>query len=833
MIPIKDHSKRQYFAIESNQNIETLIQNHPTWKYEHDVRGIDNHYVFSEPLDLSSYNNNNGTNLIKRNDHSNHNDVVSFQDLPLQSHLMKRAPPIDSSMIPMKEAEEKLSINDPNFPKQWHLFNPSYPGNDINMANVWYNNITGAGIVVAIVDDGVDYENPDIKDNFCPEGSWDFNDNTNLPKPRLTDDYHGTRCAGEIAAMKGNGFCGVGVAYNAKVSGLRILSGALTAEDEAASLIYGLDVNDIYSCSWGPSDDGKHLQGPTALVKKALIKGTNEGRDKKGAIYVFASGNGGHLGDNCNYDGYTNSIYSITIGAIDHRGLHPPYSESCSAVMAVTYSSGSGEYIHSTDIGNKCSDTHGGTSAAAPIAAGIYALLLESNPNLTWRDVQYLSILSSKEIANNDAKSQDGAMGKKYSHVYGYGKIDAEALIERAKDWKNVKPQAWYFTDFKQVDKSTEKPDDIVESKIKIDEDILKNANLERLEHITVTVDAEAEIRGQVNIDLVSPSGMISNLAVIRERDVSMEGFKNWSFMTVAHWGENGIGEWKLRVKTTREGNKIKLNHWKLKLFGESIDTNKAKPYDYSYDKDAIIDESLTPISDISNPVSSKMESTTTLTPSTTVEPSATQALLTSGVATTTVISNPDDDPSTPNQLTSPRQALHYFVALFAMGSILLILYFIIFVKSRRRIRRSRAENYEFDIIDTDSDYDSTLDSNLSRDQDMINDPEINDYDFDLSDDDNLMTGSDVSSNANQNQNRDQPLPPQPSNTIDDILDDPVGYDSNNHVEDFDENESLENNPLLNQSGSDNSINENNNNETNTNETNTSDSEDPQANLLH
>ena len=76
-------------------------------------------------------------------------------------------------------------------------------------------------------------------------------------------------------------------------------------------------------------------------IQEVVIKGSN---------LCFASGNGGRFGDSCNFDGYTNSIYSITVGAIDYKGLHPQYSEACSAVMVVTYSSGSGEHIHTTDI---------------------------------------------------------------------------------------------------------------------------------------------------------------------------------------------------------------------------------------------------------------------------------------------------------------------------------------------------------------------------------------------------------------------------------------------------------------------------------------------------
>ena len=97
---------------------------------------------------------------------------------------------------------------------------------------------------------------------------------------------------------------------------------------------------DIYSQSWGPSDDGVTLEGPGVLASAALQAGVAKGREGRGSIYVFASGNGGYK-DNCNFDGYANSIYTIAIGAITHQGSSPPYTEICAAALAVTYSGGS------------------------------------------------------------------------------------------------------------------------------------------------------------------------------------------------------------------------------------------------------------------------------------------------------------------------------------------------------------------------------------------------------------------------------------------------------------------------------------------------------------
>lgn len=137
----------------------------------------------------------------------------------------------------------------------------------------------------------------------------------------------------------------MGIAYEAKVAGVRILSGPITDVDEAAALNFGFQNVSVYSCSWGPPDNGQSMEGPEYLINKAVINGINNGRGGKGSIFVFASGNGAANGDQCNFDGYTNSIYSVTVGAVDYQGKKPYYSEACAANMVVAYSSGNGKQI--------------------------------------------------------------------------------------------------------------------------------------------------------------------------------------------------------------------------------------------------------------------------------------------------------------------------------------------------------------------------------------------------------------------------------------------------------------------------------------------------------
>lgn len=174
----------------------------------------------------------------------------------------------------------------------------------------------------------------------------------------------------------------MGVAYKGSLSGIRLLDGTITDLLEAKSLTYKTHVNQIYSCSWGPTDDGITVEAPGTLAQLALKLGTERGRHGYGSIFVFASGNGGKQGDNCNFDGYANSIYTVTIGAVDELDKKPDYAEECASKFAVTYSNGyhrGDRNIVTADLQRSrgCTSSFSGTSAAAPMAAGIIALALE------------------------------------------------------------------------------------------------------------------------------------------------------------------------------------------------------------------------------------------------------------------------------------------------------------------------------------------------------------------------------------------------------------------------------------------------------------------------
>lgn len=135
-------------------------------------------------------------------------------------------------------------------------------------------------------------------------------------------------------------YCGVGVAPSARVSAIRLIATDTEDYQEAHGIGHRADVNMIYSNSWGPPDDGRRLEGPGTLAYRAREKAMQTGRGGLGPIYVWAAGNGRGAGDNCNYDGWANSRYALTVGAVDSSGLQPWYSEDCAAMFAVAPSSG-------------------------------------------------------------------------------------------------------------------------------------------------------------------------------------------------------------------------------------------------------------------------------------------------------------------------------------------------------------------------------------------------------------------------------------------------------------------------------------------------------------
>ncbi|XP_047439598.1 neuroendocrine convertase 1 [Mugil cephalus] len=506
-------------------------------------------------------------------------DRVLWAEQQYEKRRNKRA-----SLRECRDCPVDKLFDDPMWNQQWYLqdtrTSSSLPKLDLHVIPVWQKGITGKGVVITVLDDGLEWNHTDIYSNYDAAASYDFNDNDPDPFPRYdstNENKHGTRCAGEIAMQADNNKCGVGVAYNAKVGGIRMLDGIVTDAIEASSIGFNPNHVDIYSASWGPNDDGKTVEGPGRLAQKAFEYGIQQGRGGKGSIFVWASGNGGRQGDNCDCDGYTDSIYTISISSASQQGLSPWYAEKCSSTLATAYSSGdyTDQRITSADLHNECTQTHTGTSASAPLAAGIFALALEQNPDLTWRDLQHIVVWTSEfdPLANNPGWKRNGA-GLMVNSRFGFGLLNAKALVDLADPatWKHVpeKKQCIVRDDSFQPRELKAAGEITIEIPTKAcagQENAVRS-----LEHVQVEASIEYTRRGDLHITLTSPAGTSTVLLAERERDTSSNGFRNWDFMSVHTWGEDPTGTWTLKITDTsgRMENEGRILNWKLILHGTS-----------------------------------------------------------------------------------------------------------------------------------------------------------------------------------------------------------------------------------------------------------------------
>jgi len=474
---------------------------------------------------------------------------------------------------------------DPYFPYQWYLKNTGQNGGkprlDLNVEAAWSQGVTGKNVTTAIMDDGVDYMHPDLRNNYNAKASYDFSSNDPYPYPRYTDDWfnsHGTRCAGEVSAARDNNVCGVGVAYDSKVAGIRMLDQPyMTDLIEANSMGHEPHLIDIYSASWGPTDDGKTVDGPRNATMRAIVRGVNEGRQGRGNIYVWASGDGG-ADDDCNCDGYAASMWTISINSAINDGQNAHYDESCSSTLASTFSNGAKDPntgVATTDLYGKCTKTHSGTSAAAPEAAGVFALALEANPSLTWRDIQHLTVLTSKRNSLFDAKRRFhwtmNGVGLEFNHLFGFGVLDAGSMVTLSKAWRSVPAR------FHCQGGSMMKPRPIPNNGsliLTLNTRSCQGSETEvnYLEHVQAVISLNSTCRGDVEMFLISPMGTRSMILSRRPNDDDgRDGFTKWPFMTTHTWGEDPRGRWTLEVRfNTPSGVKQSgwIHEWTLMLHG-------------------------------------------------------------------------------------------------------------------------------------------------------------------------------------------------------------------------------------------------------------------------
>ncbi|XP_038221836.1 furin-like protease 2 [Zerene cesonia] len=507
---------------------------------------------------------------------------------PLWSQLSRRLP----SHRTRHRAITPSLFPDPLFREEWYLNGGAKDGLDMNVAPAWTKGYTGKGVVVSILDDGIQTNHPDLAQNYDALASTDINGNDDDPMPQDNgDNKHGTRCAGEVAAVAYNQYCGVGVAYNASIGGVRMLDGVVNDAVEARALGLNPDHIDIYSASWGPEDDGKTVDGPGPLARRAFIYGVTSGRRGKGSIFVWASGNGGRHTDSCNCDGYTNSIFTLSISSATQGGYKPWYLEECSSTLATTYSSGTPGHdksVATVDMDGRlrpdhiCTVEHTGTSASAPLAAGICALALEANPDLTWRDMQYLVVMTSRpQPLERETGWIVNGVNRKVSHKFGYGLMDAAEMVNLAEQWISVPPQhickSQEINEDKPIDST---PDYTLTARMVVNGCSGTVNEVRYLEHVQCKISLRFFPRGNLRILLTSPSNTTSSLLFERPRDVISSNFDDWPFLSVHFWGEQAAGTWTLQIVNAGKRHVNQpgiLKKWQLIFYGTAVDPIKLR----------------------------------------------------------------------------------------------------------------------------------------------------------------------------------------------------------------------------------------------------------------
>ena len=304
---------------------------------------------------------------------------------------------------------------DPDFEKLWGLYNAEYLGVDMSICSAW-NYATGQGVKIAIVDQGIELTHPDLAEN-CYILSYDTE--TSSSPSRVYGD-HGTHCAGIAAAVRNNGLFVAGVAPEAKLISVsnRLISASVSNLANGINWAWNNGA-DIISCSWWCN--------PSEMIEDAIDNALFLGRNRKGCIFLKSAGNNGTAstpnGSSISYPGdYRAEV--LTVGSISKNGERSYFSSTGPALDVVA----PGSNIYST-VPNGGIDKKNGTSMATPHVAGLAALILERNPQLTGQQVRNIIEKSTKKVGSTSYNVNVNRTNGTWNSYYGYGLVDAHKAL--------------------------------------------------------------------------------------------------------------------------------------------------------------------------------------------------------------------------------------------------------------------------------------------------------------------------------------------------------------------------------------------------------------------
>ena len=329
--------------------------------------------------------------------------------------------------------------NDTLNPHMWNLKNtgtnipdnvPGIPGSDMNMEPAWNITAGNPNVLLAIIDTGIDTNHTDLRDNLCDRGLWyDAYDNDQKP---YDEYYHGTGVSGTAIAV-GNNIQGMaGIAYNCRVMPVRVFGPYPAGFTTDLILAKGLNWSWIHgaavmNCSWGGGIPG-------SLITLAIQNAVNYGRNSKGSVIFGGAGNA-----DTNIVIYPASMDEV----IGVGGLSPCFERksrvSCDIVGGPNQDWGAcyGEgmeivapctYIGTTTLLGGWCICGNGTSVSSPLAAGVAALMISKNINLSGDSVKMIIEFTARKVGNYsyNIQKENGL----WNNEMGYGTIDAKACLD-------------------------------------------------------------------------------------------------------------------------------------------------------------------------------------------------------------------------------------------------------------------------------------------------------------------------------------------------------------------------------------------------------------------
>lgn len=345
-------------------------------------------------------------------------------------------------------------------------------GLDLNVMAAWPYTL-GVGVTVAVADSGLELNHPELVGRLAGAPHFNFVTQTNTnpgpiggatqSDPLLGHWVHGTAVGGLIAAERNNGKGMTGVAPGAKLASWLIYgtNGALVSDEQLMDMYaYASDVVGVQNHSWGAGNGLRQQDGPSLLEQVGLENAVTLGRNGRGVVMVRAAGNDREIVASANDDGYPNSPDVITVGAVTRSGRATIYSEPGACLLVAAPGGGSDSsqglftldlvgtrgltfiYIFSGDLNDYNFGAQGfmGTSASAPQVAGVAALVLSANTNLSYRDVQQILLLSARHWDLTDPDLAVNGAGLRVSHNVGFGVPDAGHAVKLARMWSNRPP---------------------------------------------------------------------------------------------------------------------------------------------------------------------------------------------------------------------------------------------------------------------------------------------------------------------------------------------------------------------------------------------------------